>query len=134
MNTGNALCDLGILALYERRYEEAGRLFAESLESAIRTGYRINVVYTLRGIASVTAVRGEIEAAARMLGAAERTAQEIGEDTQGYARAAFAETTESVFERREVPAVAAAWSEGRAMSEADAAAYALAAVADGEPL
>jgi predicted ATPase/class 3 adenylate cyclase len=134
MNTGNALGDLGILALYERRYGDAGRLFAESLESAIRTGYRINVVYTLRGLASVTAVRGEIEAAARMLGAAERTAQEIGEETQGYARAAFAEATESVLERREEPAIAAAWSEGRAMSETDAAAYALATLAERAPL
>src|SRR5262249_48765685 len=34
-HVGNALCDLGVLALYERRYEDALELFAASLESAL---------------------------------------------------------------------------------------------------
>jgi predicted ATPase/class 3 adenylate cyclase len=131
---GNTLCDLGILALYERRYEDAAPLFVESLESALRTGWRINIAYTLRGLAGVAAARGEIEAAALMLGAAEKVEEQVGQEVQLYSRPAFAEATASVLERREEPGIAAAWLEGRAMSETDAAAYALATLAERAPL
>ena len=72
-HAGNALCDLGVLALYERRYDDAVPLFADALESALRTGWRINVVYTVRGLAGVLAVRGELDTAARLLGASTRS-------------------------------------------------------------
>jgi predicted ATPase/DNA-binding SARP family transcriptional activator len=129
LETGNVLCDLGILTLCERRYADAGQFFAESLESLLRTGYRINVMYALPGIAAVMAAQERTEDAASLLGAAEKAHEQMGEDVQPYARKVFDEANRFVLERREEPAIAAAWVEGRAMSEADAIAFALAAVA-----
>jgi tetratricopeptide (TPR) repeat protein len=134
-HAGNALCDLGVLALHERHYEEAIPLFARSLESAVRTGWRINVVYTLRGLAAATAqVSGDLDAAARMLGAADAIEEEIGEDIQGYAASIFAETGARLFDQLDEPQIAAAYASGRAMSQPDAVAHALATVGERAPL
>ncbi len=76
----NVLVDLGILALHERRYDDSVPLFVESLESALRHGLRVNVALSLRGLAAATAVRGDLESAARMLGAAETIEEQIGEE------------------------------------------------------
>jgi predicted ATPase/class 3 adenylate cyclase len=126
-NAGNALCDLGVLALYEQRHEEATALFRESLASAQRTGWRINVVYCLRGLSAVAA-GDDLESAARLLGAAEAIHEQIGQDIEGYAKRAFDHAQSRVHESLGEPAVAAAYAAGRAMSEADAVAYALGAV------
>ena len=128
--TGNAAADLGILALYEHGYGDAVPLFVESLESARRTGWPINIAYCLRGLGSVAVAKGEIEAAARLLGAAEGLEERIGELIQPYARRVFDETATAVHERLEQPAIAAAWSSGRALSEADAVSFALATAAE----
>ena len=77
---GNALCDLGVLDLYERRYEEAAPLFARALESALRTGWRINVVYCLRGLAATAAAGGDLETGGA-------TARRLGRDRSGDRRA-----------------------------------------------
>ena len=133
-HAGNALCDLGILDLYERRYEHAAPLFAHALESALRTGWRINVVYSLRGLAATAAAGGGLETAARLLAASDVIDEEIGEQIQGYAARIFAETATQVHDRLGEPSIAAAYAEGRAMSQADAVAYALAAVPERTPL
>jgi len=134
-HAGNALCDLGVLALHERHYEEAEQLFARALQSAVRTGWRINIVYALRGLAAATAwVRGDLEAAARMLGAADMIEEEIGEDIQGYAATIFTETGARVLDRLDDPQIAAAYAAGRATSQPEAVAHALAAVAERAPL
>ena len=128
--TGNAAADLGILALYEHRYGDAVPLFVESLESARRTGWPLNIAYCLRGLGSVAVAKGEIETAARLLGAAESVEERIGELTQPYARRVFEEAAAAVRERLEQPAIAAAWASGRALSEADAVSFALATAAE----
>ena len=79
-DVGHAFLDLGILALHERRYDDSVPLFVESLESALRHGLRANVPSSLRGLAASTAVRGDLESAARMLGAAETIEEQIGEE------------------------------------------------------
>ena len=68
-----------MLALYERRYDDAELLFADSLESALRSGWRINVVYTLRGLAGVLAIAATSQTAARLLGASNALQERIGE-------------------------------------------------------
>jgi predicted ATPase/class 3 adenylate cyclase len=133
MSYGNSMCDLGILALYEGRTEEAAPFFAASLESALRSGWRINVAYALRGLSSVLAARGELAAAAQVLGAAVTVQEETGEVLQGYAVAPFEAASTPVLERLDDPAIAAAYAAGTAMSQDDAAAYALAAVANATP-
>jgi tetratricopeptide (TPR) repeat protein len=127
---GNGLGDLGALAVYERRYDDAVPLLAEALESSLRSGRRINVAAALRGLAGVATAGGELDVAARMLGAAETLEEELGEEIDQYAQQAYAETTASILAHRDEPAVAAAWAEGNRMDDVEAATYALATVAE----
>jgi tetratricopeptide (TPR) repeat protein len=127
---GNGFLLLGILALYERRYDDSVPLFVESLESALRHGLRVNVPLSLRGLAASAAVRGDLESAARMSGAAETLHEQTEEEMYPEESSAFAEAMAPVVERADEPEIAAAWAAGGAMSESDAAAYALATVSD----
>jgi predicted ATPase/DNA-binding SARP family transcriptional activator len=122
---GNALCDLGVLALYQRRHDDAVSHFVQSLASAWRTGWPINIAYSLRGLGGVAAAKGHVETAARLLGAAEGVQERTGDQTQPYAIRAFDETAAPVRKRLSEPAVAAAWAAGRAMSEDEAVSFAL---------
>jgi predicted ATPase len=124
-SVGNALCDLGVLALYEQRYDDAEVLFADSLESALRAGWRINIVYTLRGLGGVLAIRGDLERAARLLGASAALQERIGEVLQNYSIDAYSAVSAPVLERLDEPEIAAAYAAGRAMSESDATELAL---------
>ena len=130
---GNALNDLGVVALYEGRYEDSVPMFSRALESALRAGWRINVAYALRGLTGVLAMRGEIGPAAQLLGAATAIEEQTGESMQGYAVDAYTKTAAPVLDRLEEQDVAAAFAAGRAMTQEDAAAYALASVADTAP-
>jgi predicted ATPase len=131
---GNARCDLGFVALYEDRYNDAAPLFAAALESALRTGWRINLVYTMRGLAATAGARGDLESAARLFGAADVIEEEIGERIQGYAVRIYAEKAAPVLDRLDEPEIAAAHAAGRAMSQTDAVAFALATVTERAPL
>ena len=108
-------------------------MFARALESALRTGWRINVVYSLRGLAATAAAGGDLERAARLSGASDVIEEEIGERIQGYAARIF-EQTASLVRNRDEPPTDAAYSAGRAMSQADAVTYALATVPERAPL
>jgi predicted ATPase len=132
--TGNAAADLGVLSLYEHRYDDAVPLFVESLEMARRTGWPLNIAYCLRGLGCVAVANAEIETAARLLGGAESVEETIGELPQPYARRVYDEAAARVRGRLEEPAISAAWAAGRALSEADAVSFALATVADWAPL
>ena len=125
---GNTLLDLGILALIEHRHEAAAPLFVEGLELGVRIGWRVNVAYALSGIAALAAMRGRLAAAARVLGAAEAVADAIGYRFEPYEDAVFSQSLAAMIERADEPAIAAALTEGRSMSESDAAAYAVATV------
>jgi predicted ATPase len=126
----NALVDLGLLALIEHRHEDAAPLFVESLDLSIRLGWRVNVVCSLRGIAALTAVRGEFEPAARTLGAADAIEDATGQRLEPYEYAAFAEPVALLMERASEPLLAAAFTQGKAMSEPEAAAYAIATITE----
>ncbi len=67
---------LASLALGER--ERAAELFRESLGRARAAGMRVGVALNLVGLAAVTHSQGLSEAAARLVGAADRVAAEIG--------------------------------------------------------
>jgi hypothetical protein len=83
----------------------------------------------LRGLATSAVVRGEFELAARLLGAAEAIDEKSGwPDMDAHERQAVAATT--ALSRSDAPEIAAAREAGRAMSDSEAAAYALATVAE----
>ena len=129
----NGLCDLGVLALYERRPEDAVHMFTESLQLAREGGWHLNVAYTLGGTGCALASLGELAASARLLGAADAMHERLGEPLEPYAVRTYDECSEPVRSRLDDPELAAAWATGRAMSEADAAAYAQGVVAEWVP-
>ncbi len=132
--TSNGLCDLGVLALYERRLEDALHLFAESLELARQSGWHLNLAWTLGGLGCALATLGELDASARLLGAAEALHERLSQPIDKYAVRAYADCSAPVRERLGEAELAAAWAAGRALSEADATAYALMTVAELAPL
>jgi hypothetical protein len=126
IDVGWALVELGVLALHERRYEDSVPLFVQGLESAIRHGVRVNVFLSLRGLAAATAVRGDLESAARMLGAAATLQERTGEGVhEPYERPAFEEALAPIAERADEPPIAAALAAGRKMTESEATSFAL---------
>jgi predicted ATPase/DNA-binding SARP family transcriptional activator len=127
-HVNSSVFDLGILALYERRYDDAGLLFTESLETALGQGDRAMVALALRGLAAIAAVRGELEPAARIEGAADAIDDQTGYRLERYERNAFAEPMRPVVESADNVEIAVARAAGRAMSEFAAVAYARAAV------
>jgi tetratricopeptide (TPR) repeat protein len=130
----NALSDLGVVCLYERRLEDALRLFEESLELSLESAWHISVAWTVSGVGSALSSLGEFEAAARVLGAAEALHERSGREIEAYARKAFDECSTPLRERLSEPELAAAWAAGRALNEAEAAAYALATIGERAPL
>ena len=120
----NDLCDLGVLALYERRFDDALRLFAR--EPAPRKAGQLapsTSLDRLWGIGCGLAAAGDLGAAARLFGAAEALHERLGQPIDDYAVRAYAEGSAPVRERLGEVELAAAWAAGRALSEADAAAY-----------
>jgi predicted ATPase/class 3 adenylate cyclase len=130
MDVGWALLELGMVALHEHRYDDSVPLLVEALASARRHGMRVNAALSLRGLAATTAVRGDLESAARILGAAETLQERTGETLPAwYERPAFEGPLAPVLERADEPLIAAALAAGHAMTESEAAAHALANVA-----
>ena len=68
---------------------------------------------------------GDLGAAARLFGAAEALHERLGQPIEDYAFRAYAEGSAPVRDRLDEVELAAAWAAGRALNEADAAAYAL---------
>jgi predicted ATPase/DNA-binding SARP family transcriptional activator len=122
----NALLDQGILALLEHRYDDSVPLLAESLDLETRHGDRRGIALAMLGIGVSCVVRGDVQSAARIVGAS-RTLLEGGERMDSYEEAAFEELLAAVGQPDD-PEVAAALSDGERMGESDAAAFALGAV------
>ncbi len=120
--------------MYERRFEDAVRLFAESLELALQDGWHLNVAWNLGGLGCALAMLGELDESARLLGAAEALHERLGQPLELYAVRVYADCSAPVRQRVGEPELAAVWAAGRALSEADAAASALMTVAELAPL
>ena len=118
--SGNALIDLGVLALHERRYEDSVTLFVEGLDSALRHGWR--------------SARRSLAARPRRLDGGQRRlrvrrpacsvrprrsrSRSVRRCTRSLtARSAFAESLALVVDRADEPEIAAALAAGREMSE-----------------
>lgn len=116
----NDLCDLGVLSLYERRFEDAMVFFGESLELAREDSWHLNIAYCVGGIGCALASLGEPECAARLLGAFEALLEQINQPVESYSARVFADGSAAVREGLSEPAVAVAWAAGRSLSEVDA--------------
>ena len=105
-------------------------------ESALarQSSWHHNIAYRVWGIGCCLAAAGDLGAAARLFGAAEALYERLGEPIEDYAIHAYAEGSAPVRERLGEVELAAAWAAGRALSEADAAAYALKTVTELPPL
>jgi hypothetical protein len=68
-----------------------------------------------------------------MLGAAESIEEQIGDPFLPHERSAFDAAVAPVAARADDPAIAAAWALGRTLSDSEAAAFALSAVAAQTP-
>jgi hypothetical protein len=88
------------------------------------------VALSLRGLAASSALRGELEAAARIEAAAGAIDDQTGYRLEPYERIAFGEAMKHVVERADDAEIAAARTAGSAMTESTAAAYALAVAAE----
>jgi len=121
------LLDQGILALLEHRYDDSVPLFVDGLDLLNRHGDRRGVAVAILRIGVSCVVRGDIQSAARILGAS-RTLQEGCERMLRYEEAAFEELLAAVDDHTDSPEIAAALSDGESMDESDAAAFALAAL------
>ncbi|HYP39583.1 MAG TPA: tetratricopeptide repeat protein [Chloroflexia bacterium] len=121
----SVLNNMAEVAQLQGDLEWARELFEESLTLRVELGNKRGMAETLEGLANVNALLGMVERAVRLWGAAEALREVIGSpllstDRNEYdrevaaARLNLGETFWSV-----------AWSEGRAMSPQQAAAYAL---------
>src|SRR5262249_4604283 len=112
--------NLGLVVLHERRYADSVPLFARSLGTALELCVRMHIPMLLRCRAATVTVRGDLEAAAGMLGAAAALADEFDEERWTVDEDAYTEAVAPILERAAEPEIAAAWTAGARMSEAEA--------------
>jgi non-specific serine/threonine protein kinase len=132
--TSVALVSLGMIARARGDYAKAAASYAESLTLRWeRVGDKMGIVGSLRGLASIAALTGHFERAARLYGAAEALRESVGvpaarrhslsERAVARARAGLGE-----------PVFAAAWAAGRALPLPDAVAEARTVPEDMAPM
>ena len=96
-------------------------------------GWHFNVAFNLSGVACAFAAAGGWSAAARLFGAAEALFEHLAQPVDDYARPSLRRRQRPVRECLGEVELAEAWAAGRALSEADATAYALKAVTERQP-
>jgi tetratricopeptide (TPR) repeat protein len=80
----NSLYNMSQSALARGDLEKAARLLGEGIEWSERTGDRANLAHFLEVLAAVTALEGEGERSAMLLGAAEALLEQIGARVYNY--------------------------------------------------
>lgn len=107
------------------RWREARADASESLLTASRLGWPENVAYCLVALAAVAVAAEEAELAARVLGQADRLAEEVRFEFQDYAERRRVETYEALQSRLPGSQLDSLLSEGRTWSVDEAATEAL---------
>jgi predicted ATPase/DNA-binding SARP family transcriptional activator len=90
-----ALAHLGYIALRTERPRDAAALLVEGLEISSRLGFRATTISCLVSLAATSATLGDVETAARLLGAAAATSEEPEETLEPLSRTLLDETTEA---------------------------------------
>jgi non-specific serine/threonine protein kinase len=124
-----SLSDLGQIRVLQGNFAEAKAFAAEGVTLSLQLGDVREVAWYLETFAAAHAAQGDAGRAARLWGAADRLLESVGSPLLplGMLRDRFWDRArESLGE----PAFQAALSEGRAMSQAQAVQYALAAPPD----
>jgi predicted ATPase len=124
---GISLHNLGYVARHRGDHGQAAALFKESLAIRLKLGNEMGIAYCLAGLASVAAAQSQPERAARRLGAAEAMLERIGGRMYKADLLEYDRTVASARAALDERALAAARSEGRAMSLAQAVEDALSA-------
>jgi tetratricopeptide (TPR) repeat protein len=107
------LINLGAVACEQGALDRADAYYIEALDLHDELGSERGVAYAVQGLGEVATSRGDYEAAARLLGAAEATRERIGvvlspaeqEDVDRFLSKARAGVGEAAFER--------SWKAGR---------------------
>jgi tetratricopeptide (TPR) repeat protein len=126
------LHNLGLLALLRGDPERAAVLFAQSVEMSVDLLDRVGVTVDFDALAAVAGERGDTLRAVRLWGAAEAIRDAIGVpqlDDEAMVVGPFVEAARS---RLDEAAYRNAWEEGRAMTQEQAVALALADEGHGE--
>jgi len=132
--TGVALASLGKIARARGEFARATALYRESLTLRWdRVGDKMGIAGSLRGLASIAALTGRFEHAARLYGAAEALGESVGAPV-GHPSARTAQALAKIRAGLGEPGFAAAWAAGRGLPLAEAVAEALTGPAKGPPL
>jgi len=116
---------IGFVALQQGDYQHAVELFMESLRLSREVGFRVTVLMCLLGLADVFSDLKRDDRAARLFGAAEALRAAIGHLLAPQDQAESEGRLASTRSRLGAATFAAAWAEGRAMTQEQAVEYAL---------
>ena len=122
----NVLAGLGLTAADLGDYRRAGRLFHECLSLAVAKGNQGMVIDGIECVARLAAQIGGTEQAARLFGAGEALRETLGFPVSPKDLAYVQPVIESLRKSLGDNAFAAAWGQGRSLSQPDAIAEALA--------
>jgi hypothetical protein len=110
---------LGRASFRQDRWPEAHRLFAQSLAHHRVLGYRQGIATCLAGWAGVTVAEGQLERAARLLGATEALFEATGLGLWAAFQSDYDRAVAAVRAQLDPADFAAAWAEGREMAAGD---------------
>jgi predicted ATPase/DNA-binding CsgD family transcriptional regulator len=115
--SADALAHLGTVALRMGEYHESFSFYRQSLALINREqGTRgDSLIEDLAGLAAVASLSGQLERAARLLGAVEALREARGVELPALRRAEYERTVEGIRAQLDEATFAAAWKEGRAM-------------------
>ena len=123
--TSTILGNLGMVALSEGDIATARQRFEESLPITVKLGGRSGIAAALEGLAELAVREGQLERAARLLGACEALRETINVHVSVADLAEYDRTVTALRDALGEQALAALWAEGRAMPQEQAIALAI---------
>ena len=120
-----SLHTLAMIALGTGEGSEATRLLRESLDLARDAGNQSIVAYCLEGLGSAAVAGGSPERGARLWGAAEALRDVVGAPSTPTERSLYEPFLAAMRAQLDPAALAAAWSDGKAMTQERVLEYAL---------
>jgi predicted ATPase len=129
--TGNRMSQLwlrvrlGYVALRAGNLVEAHDLFAETIQDFHRDGYTIGAVFALEGIATLLIATGKPDKAARLIGCADATRENIPDMRPAIEEADMYRNMATILSKIGPSGFEIAYDDGRSMTLDEAVAYAL---------
>jgi Tetratricopeptide repeat len=123
--TSTILGNLGMVALFQGDQATARRRFGESLPISLKLGHRTGIAGALEGLGELAMREGELERGARLLGACEALRETINVPVSPADQSEHEQAMAGVRSALGKQGLDALWSEGRAMTQEQAVAFAL---------